>query len=319
MPKVSVVMPAYNAEKYISEAIDSILNQTFTDFEFIIIDDGSIDNTIGIINNYNDERIRLIQNEANLGVAQTLNKGIELSRGQYIARMDADDIAFPSRIEKQVLLLDRDKRLGICGSNAILFGSVNPSVTNIPLTDSIIRYSMFLNSPFIHPSVCMRTEMLKELGVFYESEFEGREDYRLWMKISLSDWQMKNISQPLIKYRIHSNQVTQKKSVDYVTENIKLKKAYFESLGFSFSDDTINVICSVSLGNPCKSIEQFNLLYNAFEIIVDNKKRNMPVPFQNIIISELLKLKVSINEAKRYTSKISLTRKTVFYVRRILF
>ena len=83
MPKVSVVMPAYNAEKYISEAIESILNQTFTDFEFIIIDDGSIDDTVGIINYYNDDRIRLIHNEVNLGVAQTLNKGIELSRGQF--------------------------------------------------------------------------------------------------------------------------------------------------------------------------------------------------------------------------------------------
>ena len=122
MPKLSVIMPAYNAEKYIGEAIESILNQTFTDFEFIIIDDGSSDHTADIIKGFHDERIRFIQNEKNSGVANTLNKGLELSQGEYIARMDADDISLPARFEKQVAFMEANPDVAVVGCGIELFG-----------------------------------------------------------------------------------------------------------------------------------------------------------------------------------------------------
>ena len=125
-PKISVVMPAYNAENYIREAIDSILAQTFRDFEFLIIDDGSTDHTVEIIRSYSDSRIRLYQNERNMGVAATLNRGLDLARGEYIARMDADDISLPERFAKQAAYMDAHPDVAVCGSNIILFSEGAP-------------------------------------------------------------------------------------------------------------------------------------------------------------------------------------------------
>lgn len=112
-PKISVIMPAYNAEQYISEAIESILNQTYSNFEFIIIDDGSTDRTVEMVQSYSDPRIRFVQNEHNLGVAATLNRGLKLATGEYIARMDADDIALRERFGKQVSFLDMHPEIAV--------------------------------------------------------------------------------------------------------------------------------------------------------------------------------------------------------------
>ena len=122
MPKVSVVMPAYNAEKYIGEAIESILNQTFRNFEFIIINDGSVDRTKEIIQEYDDPRIVLLENDKNSGIVVTLNKGVDAATGEYIARMDADDIALSNRIEQQVMFLNTHRNIGVVGSALQIFG-----------------------------------------------------------------------------------------------------------------------------------------------------------------------------------------------------
>ena len=115
-PAVSVVMPVYNGEKYLRESIDSILNQTYTDYEFIIVNDGSNDKTEEIILSYNDNRIRYIKNEKNLQIVKSLNRGIELAKGRYIARMDADDISLPRRFEKQITFMENNLEIGVCGT-----------------------------------------------------------------------------------------------------------------------------------------------------------------------------------------------------------
>lgn len=122
MPKVSVVMPAYNAEKYIGESIKSILNQTFIDFEFIIINDGSRDRTKEIILSYSNDRIVYLENEINSGIVVTLNKGLEYATGEYIARMDADDIAVAERLEKQIEFMEENKDVGVLGTGICIFG-----------------------------------------------------------------------------------------------------------------------------------------------------------------------------------------------------
>ena len=122
MPKISVIMPAYNAEQYISEAIESILGQTFADFEFIIIDDGSSDSTSGIIASYKDSRIRYFRNEKNLGIVGALNRGLALAAGEYIARMDADDISLPERFQTQCAYMEKHPDVGVCGTAIKVFG-----------------------------------------------------------------------------------------------------------------------------------------------------------------------------------------------------
>ena len=150
--KMSVIMPVYNGEKYLKEAIDSILNQTFSDFEFIIVNDCSSDNTEDIIKSYKDNRIVYLKNEENSGVATTLNRGLDIAKGEYIARMDADDISLPKRFEKQVDFMDKNKNCIICGSNTELFGAISGR-TYVPLTDSAIRATVIFSSPFTHPTV----------------------------------------------------------------------------------------------------------------------------------------------------------------------
>src|SRR5690606_13489679 len=145
---ISVVLPAYNAELYIKEAIDSVLAQTFTNFELIILNDGSTDKTEEIILSYQDSRIVYVKNEHNLGLIGTLNKGMALAKGKYIARMDADDICFPERFEKQVAFLEKNKEYIICGTSAYRFykNISDKTAFNPPLADNNIRVRLFFNS-----------------------------------------------------------------------------------------------------------------------------------------------------------------------------
>ena len=123
MPKVTVLMPVYNARFYLSKAISSIINQTFKDFEFLIFNDGSTDNSADIIYSYNDRRIRFFNSEQNFGYVYHLNYGIEIAKGEYIARMDADDISFPTRLEKQVAFMDKNPEVGVCGTWFKIYGT----------------------------------------------------------------------------------------------------------------------------------------------------------------------------------------------------
>src|SRR5690606_5902322 len=158
----SVILPAYNAELYLREAIDSVLTQTFNDFELIVLNDGSIDQTENIILSYDDSRIIYVKNEQNLGLIGTLNKGMALAKGKYIARMDADDICFPERFEKQVAFLENNKEYIICGTSAYRFHNdiLDRKAFNVPLSDESIRVRLLFNSGFIHPSVMFRADIV---------------------------------------------------------------------------------------------------------------------------------------------------------------
>lgn len=205
-PKVSVVMPVYNAQKYLCDAIESILSQDFTDFEFIIINDGSTDNTESIILSYQDDRIRYFKNPSNLKLCATLNKGFDLANGQYIARMDADDISKPCRLGKQVDLMDNQPKVGICGTFIQTFGS-HQDVWGYPVSDQEIRCNMLLQSPFAHPAVMMRKSVLNKYNLRYRHEYEYCEDYDLWIRASFVT-QFHNIPEILLDYRTHTSQIT---------------------------------------------------------------------------------------------------------------
>lgn len=161
-PLVSVVMPVYNGEKYLPEAIDSILKQTFTDFELLLINDASTDNSEKIINSYNDSRIIYIKNEQNLGLIKTLNKGLDLAKGEYIARMDQDDISSHERFAKQIALFESNLEIGVCGTWFTLFRENHEDqIIEHPEYNDSIKIGL-LTSCFIgHPTVMMRKKQLK--------------------------------------------------------------------------------------------------------------------------------------------------------------
>jgi GDP-L-fucose synthase len=207
-PKLSVVMPAYNAEKYLSGAIESILNQTFEDFEFIIIDDCSTDSTWEILQEYadKDNRIFCLKNEENLGIAGNLNKCLEFCKGDFIARMDSDDWSYPDRFEKQLKFLESNPEVGIVG------GSIEVTDSNLSEIKFIRKYfeddvklkqHLFIQSPFAHPCIMFRKEVFK--GQFYNKILSPTEDYDIYFRIG-KNYKFANLEDVLLKYRLHSEQ-----------------------------------------------------------------------------------------------------------------
>lgn len=211
--KVSVLMPVYNGALYLQEAIDSILNQTFKDFELIIIDDGSSDDSLKIIrmNADKDKRIVVLENKQNSGICVTLNKGLDIAKGEYIARMDCDDISESNRLAVQIEFMERNPEYGLVGSNTKIFGD-NISVPYIFNFDEDWRMciaDMIYATCVAHPAVMMRANILREKHLRYNDEFRGLEDFYMWWQFAKIS-KITNIQQPLLNYRHHKKQETQK-------------------------------------------------------------------------------------------------------------
>lgn len=229
-PLVSVILPVYNAEEYIENAISSILNQSLHDFELIIINDGSSDSSKQIIQSFDDKRIRYIENEKNLGLITTLIRGIKLCKGKYIARMDADDISMPKRFQMQVKFLEKNTDYGICGTWASIINENNEITGRIknPTNDSAIRISLLFTNPIIHPSVMFRAEILNQF--LYSSDAVHSEDYDLWCRIALlSNTKMKNLPLKLLKYRWHETNISAIYSQKQLELRHKIVEKYLQS------------------------------------------------------------------------------------------
>ena len=186
MPRVSVVMPVYNGEKFVSRAIGSILNQTFRDFEFVIIDDGSTDGTAEILDKFasNHDRITLITSDSNLGIVKSLNIGLDAARGEYIARIDADAESLPERLAMQVEFMDQNPDVGILGTGyRVEYDDGRPAVViRHPAEDALIRWRALFSCPFCHPSVMLRSYIFKNNDLRYDIEFQDSEDFDLWVR-----------------------------------------------------------------------------------------------------------------------------------------
>lgn len=255
VPKVSVIMPAYDAETYIAEAIDSILGQTFRDFEFIIIDDASSDRTAEIVKSCSDDRIRFYRNEHNMGVAAALNRGLDLASGEYIARMDADDISLPERFQKQIAYLERHPACGICGSNLRVFSGKQEEWTAVYAEgDARIRADMVFNSAFAHPSVMLRAGALD--GLRYDRGYEKAEDYELWYRL-LARTKGHNIQEPLLRYRHHAAQVTQTQKPEQRASVVKLHEKMLKDIGVSLTREEWVVFLKICGGTRILSHEEY--------------------------------------------------------------
>ncbi len=215
-PRVSVVMSVYNGERYLREAVESILGQTFTDFEFIIIDDGSTDSSWHILNSFDDPRLRFVRNEANIGLTHSLNKGLALARGEYIARMDADDISLPERLAKQVQFLDAHPFVGVLGTAVRTIDSLGkPGREHATLVEpNIIRWTLCLRNCLAHSSVVMRRDLVRRVGA-YDTSAVYAQDYDLWTRLAQVTC-LANLPEPLIYLRIHDTSVSQIRHAEQV-------------------------------------------------------------------------------------------------------
>ena len=227
MPKVTVLMPVYNGEKYLREAIDSILSQTFTDFEFLIFNDGSTDNSADIIRSYSDQRIQFFDHKQNQGHVYHLNYGIEIAKGKYIVRMDADDISLPKRFEKQVAFMDKNPKIGVCGTWYEIIGSKD---TVKHSTDDIdIRLDLLTHSALGHPTVILRTEILHEFKLYYDPLFVPAEDYLFWVNLS-KYCELANFPEILLQYRIHQYQISNDRRQEQIVKTQLIRNHQIEIL-----------------------------------------------------------------------------------------
>lgn len=204
LAKISVLMSVYNMAAYIEEAICSILTQTYSDFELLIIDDGSTDGTLDIIRKFDDTRIKVIAHSVNLGLITSLNQGIECCTGEYIARMDGDDIALRHRFERQVEFMDTHPDYGVCGSQVYMLGL--DRVTTKPINHEEIRCWQLFHCTIVHPTVMIRRSVLMNHGIRYQ-DYPHAEDYEIWNRLAAVT-HLFNLPEVLLMYRQHPDQIS---------------------------------------------------------------------------------------------------------------
>lgn len=249
-PLVSILMPCYNVEKYVEKALLSILNQTYPTIEVIVVNDCSTDTTGQILDRLaqKDSRINIVTNEKNLKLIKTLNKGVDLCAGEYIARMDADDIAHPTRIEKEVAFLENNKDHDIVSTQFWAFKSDKPNKKDLhhnPEKDEDLRAYMLFKSGICHPAVMIRKSLFTELGLKFEAEYLHVEDYALWSQ-AIYKTKIGNLKEALLDYRVHPHQVSVQNEQLQIENKKRVFKIHCNHLGLPTTPEYIDIYASVA-------------------------------------------------------------------------
>ena len=206
-PVISVLLPVYNCSEYINESVQSILKQTFSDFEILIIDDCSTDGTYEILQTFTDPRIKLFSKSINSGYTNSLNMAIKIAKGEYIARMDGDDICLPERFEKQIDFLKKNNDYILCGSWFRIFGKGNVRIVKNPGTDEEIKLALLDYCSIAHPTVMIRKSVFQKNNIYYDIEMEPAEDFDLWVRLSQFG-KFANLPEVYLNYREHEKQIS---------------------------------------------------------------------------------------------------------------
>jgi glycosyltransferase involved in cell wall biosynthesis len=232
-PRVSVLMAVRDGAVYLDEAIRSVLDQTFTDFECIVVDDGSKDGTDEILQRYqrHDTRIRLSWSGGN-GLSHALNHGLTLATGTYVARMDADDVSLAGRLAAQVRLMEERPEVGVCGTWIETFGMGRSTVYRNPADDATIRCALLFESVLAHPSVMIRRELFASAGLSYDAAMLHAEDYDLWVRAAQYA-SLANVPEVLLRYREHPHQVVRKHEATKRETARRIRRRQIERLGIA--------------------------------------------------------------------------------------
>jgi len=217
---VSVVMPVYNSQIFVKEAIESILNQTYKEIELIIINDGSTDKSDLIIKEFNDPRIRYVNNSINKGIVSSINEGLLLSKGKYIARMDADDIALPTRLAKQVNFLETHADVKLCGTTAMAINKDGKQIVklNRPVKHNEIKAFNLFRNAFIHPTIMANANLIRQIA--FTEDYKYAEDYFTFSQFTMN-YKVANLKEPLLLYRLHEDSITSTKNKEMIESELK--------------------------------------------------------------------------------------------------
>ena len=295
--KISVIMSVYNGEEYLCEAIDSVLSQSFKDFELIVINDCSTDKTREILEKYEnlDARVKVHTNEVNLRLPSSLNKAISLAEGKYIARMDADDICLPDRLEKQYAFMEArpDITLSSCRFMTLKKGVIASGGCGGKTDTEDIKAMLLVTNPILHPGIIAKADVIRELG--YDKSFTCTEDMELWSRFVMTDNKIEIQPEYLMIYRLHDKQITETTRERQRGEVVAIQKRYFASLleemdeelekfyinGIYFRDEAdVNKFCKFfkymkKVNRKNGKIEKEALYYAMFEILAEYKRKGI--------------------------------------------
>ncbi|MCW5912359.1 MAG: glycosyltransferase [Cyclobacteriaceae bacterium] len=298
-PQVTVLMSVYNGMPYLSVAIESILNQTFQDVELIIIEDCSTDDSLEYLKSLRDHRIRLETNKVNLGMAASLNKGLLMAKGKYIARLDADDVALPNRIKTQFEFLELHPNIEFCGSHAQVIDQNDAPlfIWKRTLTPLEIRWKILFKNPFIHSSVMFRRNTVVDNGITYQN-LSGTDDYKFWSDL-LKFGEGSNLDQVLIQYRLHDKSMTKYNSTYMKAAHVHValyNQSFLLRRTLSFSDCEKLILAWQKNGHTFRSANlYFKLLKNLCQANRHNPEieslcKNCGKSLLNLLSSKHIKL-----------------------------
>ncbi len=280
-PFVTVLMTVYNVDKYIREALESVLNQTYRDFIFLIINDCSEDKSEEIILEYKDKRIRYYKNPKNLGLARALNKGLEMIDTKYFIRMDSDDISVPHRFEVLVKYMESHPEIGVFSSGLKRFGNDN-SVWQFPEHDDDIKAYLLFGPSIAHAPSIIRTQVMKKNNIFYRDVYQHIEDYDLWYRL-MKVTKFANTKEVLYMYRVATHNVT----VMYSDTALERKKSIYrwvlESFGVIPTDEELllHIVLNQKISKP--DPEKVKKVRTWLNKLLETNKKNHYFPHQALV------------------------------------
>lgn len=290
-PVVTVLMSVYNSEAYLREAVESMLNQSFKEFEFIIINDTSTDSSLEIIESYDDSRIKIIHNPENIGLTRSLNKGLKLARGKYIARMDADDVSLPDRLEKQVRFMEDNPEIGICGTWYKV--PAKNKIVQHPIFHQGIITALFKDNAIGHPTSILRKEVITRYNLFYNERFLASQDYDLWVRAA-NVTLLANIPEVLVLYRLHDKQVSSLKKRNQKEHAFEAKLPLIKRLlDGQFTNKEHELYKALLMDCRRYSYNELEVLFQLLNRFIEiNKKQGIfePVNFYKIILEQCRRL-----------------------------
>ncbi len=296
-PKISLIMSVYNGEDYLSEAIESVLKQTFKDFELIIINDCSTDSTAEILNKFAelDDRVKVHTNEVNLRLPSSLNKAITLAQGKYIARMDADDICLPDRLEKQYSFMEENPNVALssCRFMTLKNGVISSGGCGGKSDNDSIKALLLVTNPILHPGIIAKADAIRDLG--YDKNFTCTEDMELWTRFVMAGYRIEILPEYLMIYRLHDKQITETTLDKQRKEVVAIQKNYCGNLleamdseqedfyirGIYFRENKdINKFCEFykwlkKVNDKTKAFDKEALNYAMFEILAEYKRKGI--------------------------------------------
>lgn len=285
-PLISVILPVYNRENYLNEAIQSMLEQTYKNFELIIVDDGSTDNSLSIAENINDERIVICKNQINKGVSFSRNLGISKAKGEFLAFMDSDDISLPLRLEKQILLFQNNKEIDICGSWLQMMNS--KKILDFAKSHDEIICRMLLHCAISIGSVMARATVFKDER--FNSELRHGEDYELWSRLC---WKKRfhNIQEPLLIYRYHANQLSIINKQEQSPMDVQIRLNLFHRFNYNKAKFTDGMLTDLFLYNNALSFTRYINIIEWFEEIKEQnyKQQIFQKKYFNMVIKQMKK------------------------------